>query len=264
MLVLAIAAGLGAIFVWPQSLAVDEAPILDAVLGLAVYALLAGFLWLACLRARVLNQISFGPRPSWREMRVYILLGIPLAGIAVFGVYVLYLPLSYIFPNFVIFMLLEDPPVILLRGDFEALLANGINTVMIVVIGPVIEEIFFRGFLLNRWWRKYGIGKAIFFSSMAFAVLHVDIIGGMVFGIVLSIIYVKTKSLIGPIVAHVSNNAIAVLAIVFEGIMYDDISKVTLDEFRAYWWLAALGAAVGVPWLVWFLMRWVKREFDVV
>jgi membrane protease YdiL (CAAX protease family) len=264
MLVVAFMAGIGAVFAWPQLLNVDEAPIPDAVLGLSFYVLLAAFLWLACMRAGILNQISFGPRPSWREMRVYILFGIPLIGIAVFGLYVLYMPLSYIFPSFVIFMLLDVPPVILWRGDFEALLANGINTVMIVVIAPVIEEIFFRGFLLNRWWRKYGIGKAIIFSSMAFAVLHVDIIGGMVFGIVLSIIYVKTKSLIGPIVAHVSNNAIAVLLeIVFEGIVYDDISEMTLDEFRTYWWLAAIGAAVGVPWLVWFFNRWVKREFDV-
>ena len=194
-------------------------------------------------------------------MRVYILLGIPLIGISVFGLYVLYLPLSYIFPSFVIFMLFDYPPVILWRGDFEALLANGINTVMIVVIAPVIEEIFFRGFLLNRWWRNYGMRKTMFFSSIAFAALHVEIIGAIVFGIVLSLIYVKTKSLIGPIIAHVSNNAIVFLVVILEGIVYDDISE--LDEFRAYWWLAALGAAVGVPWLVWICKRLVRREFDV-
>ena len=101
----------------------------------------------------------------------------------------------------------------------------------------------------------------MFFSSIAFATLHVEIVGAIVFGIVLSLIYVKTKSLIGPIIAHVSNNAIVFLVVILEGIVYDDISE--LDEFRAYWWLAALGAAVGVPWLVWICKRLDRREFDV-
>ena len=53
MLVLAFAAGTGVVFVWPPL----EAPIPDAVLGLAIYVLLAGFLWLACLRAGVFTRI---------------------------------------------------------------------------------------------------------------------------------------------------------------------------------------------------------------
>lgn len=257
-----LAVGVGVEFVVPERFTVEQGPLADAVSSVALYVLLAGLLSVACLRAKVLNQVSLGPKPSRRDMIDYILLGIPLVGIALLGLYVLYLPLSYVYPNFVDFVLLDFPPLIVWRNDLNSLLANIINVMLLVVIAPIVEEVLFRGFLLNRWWKKYGVRKAVIYSSIAFGILHVDFIGGIVFGIVLSLIYVKTKSLIGPIVAHASNNAVLALWLVTEGVVTGDISAATLDEFRAFWWLAILGAAVGVPWLVWFCRRLFRPGID--
>lgn len=257
MFVAAAALLIGAyVLLWPEELEIEEAPLLDALVWSAFYVLLAFFLWLACLRAGVIDRFSLGPRPERRETQTYILLGVPLIGIAVVGLYILYLPLSYVYPAFVTEILLEDSPLIWWRAEPEFLLASFINALMIVVIAPVIEETFFRGFLLNRWWRKYGVPRAVIFSSVAFAVGHIDIIGGFVFGVVLSLIYVKTKSLIGPIIVHASNNTITILEVLLEGVVTGEIEMVyTLEEFRSYWWLALLGAAVGVPWLLWFVKK---------
>ena len=250
------------VLLWPEELEIEEAPLPDALTGLALYALLALFLWLACLRAGVIDRFSLGRRPERRETWAYILLAVPLIGMAVVGLYILYLPLSYFFPAFVTEILLEElPPLIWWRAEPQFLLASLINALMLVVIAPVIEETFFRGFLLSRWWRKYGVPRAVVFSSLAFAFVHVDIIGGFVFGVVLSLIYVKTKSLIGPIIVHASNNAITILEVLLEGVVTGEIEMVyTLEEFRSYWWLALLGAAVGVPWLLWFVKRLLRRE----
>ncbi len=250
------------VLLWPEELEIEEAPLPDALLGLALYALLALFLWLACLRAGVIDRFSLGQRPERRETWAYILLGVPLIAVAVVGLYILYLPLSYFSPAFVTSILLEKlPPLIWWRAEPQLLLASFVNALVIVVIAPVIEETFFRGFLLNRWWRKYGVPRAVVFSSLAFAFVHIDIIGGFVFGVVLSLIYVKTKSLIGPIIVHAANNGIALLPLLLEGVVTGEIEMVyTLEEFRSYWWLAPLGAAVGVPWLVWFVKRLLRRE----
>ncbi len=252
--------GVAYVLLWPEELEIEAAPLPDALTMLAIYALLALFLWIACLRAGVVNQFSLGSRPDPRETWVYILLGVPLFAVSLCGVYILYLPLSYFFPAFVTVWLLESPPLIWWRADPEFLLASFINALVIVVIAPVIEETFFRGFLLNRWWRKYGVPRAVIFSSVAFAVVHIQI-GMFVFAVLLSLIYVKTRSLIGPIIVHAANNGIAILPFLLEGVVTGDVKMVyTLEEFRAYWWLALVGAAVGVPWLVWFVKRLFRRE----
>lgn len=94
-----------------------------------------------------------------------------------------------------------------------------INMILMVVIsftlGPIIEELFFRGYLLNKWGAKFGVGKAVIISSLLFAILHFNFIllfPYFIAGIFYSLVYLKTKKLIVPIILHsVSNFASAVL-----------------------------------------------------
>ncbi len=261
MLLLAfVAPVVGAGLFWPQWLEVAAAPLPDAVLGLISYGLLVVLLWNACRKAGVVYRLSPNTWPSRRQVWAYILLGIPLIAIAILGLYILYLPLSYVFPDFVVEWVLDAPPLIWWSGDPETLIASSINAIVLVIVAPVVEEVFFRGFLLSRWRQKYGVRRAVVLSSVVFAVLHIDFIGGVVFGTVLALIYIKTNSLIGPIIAHMANNGIVLLWVLVEGIVYGDISTISLDEFRMYWWLATLGAAVGVPWLVWFCRPLLRPE----
>lgn len=265
VLVLAVVAwGVCAELVWPQWLSEEATPLTEALAGVAFYGFLAGFLWLACLRAGIVGRFTLGARPHRRQVWTYILLGIPLIATAVSGFYILYLPLSYIFPDFVSWVLLDFDSIIWWRGDFAAIAASGVNVIMMLVIAPVIEEVIFRGFLLNRWWQKYGAYRAVFYSSLIFSFLHVEVIGGMIFGIVLSLIYMKTKSLVGPIVVHASNNAIALVLLILEILAHGDIPKTSIDEFRAEWWVALVGAAVGIPWLVWFCRKLSRQELEPV
>lgn len=83
--------------------------------------------------------------------------------------------------------------------------------VMVSVIAPVIEEVVFRGVLVERLGLKYGYTSAVIISSIIFGVLHADVIGAFVFGIILSIIYLQTKSLLMPVLIHALNNALAIL-----------------------------------------------------
>jgi membrane protease YdiL (CAAX protease family) len=77
------------------------------------------------------------------------------------------------------------------------------------VIGPVAEEVFFRG-ICYGFFRKWGIVAAIVLTTAVFVLPHgiktgiptPQIIGGIVFAIA----YEKGKSLLVPIVIHISGN----------------------------------------------------------
>jgi uncharacterized protein len=230
----------------PDLFAAEDTPLVDALMGLAWYLLLAAFLWASWVRAGNHPLAGLSKIPPLRELWSYVLLGLPLVLVAAAGTYLLYLPLSYVVPGFVTAWLLDAPPPARLDSPLSVLI---LNTATIIAAAPVLEEILFRGFLLNRLWFKYGLLKGIIFSSVLFGLLHVEVIGGIVFAIVVSLIFVKTGSLVGPIVAHISNNTIALITLFFEELLLDDVS---LEEFRSLWWIGALGFVTGVPWLLWF------------
>lgn len=81
----------------------------------------------------------------------------------------------------------------------------------VVIIGPIAEEILFRGILFSRWSRIYSPAKAAFYSSILFGVLHANAIGLFFVGWMLCMIYMYTKSLWIPIVIHILNNLVAVI-----------------------------------------------------
>ncbi|PEO64412.1 CPBP family intramembrane metalloprotease [Bacillus toyonensis] len=84
--------------------------------------------------------------------------------------------------------------------------------IMVVFIAPIIGEFVFRGFLLQRFAAKWGTSIAMIAVALLFAILHVDFLGAAVFSIVLSIVYIRTKSLLMPIAIHMLNNTFVLCA----------------------------------------------------
>ncbi|MGI9415314.1 MAG: CPBP family intramembrane glutamic endopeptidase [Hyphomicrobiales bacterium] len=241
---------------------VPTATVAEAVIGMALYVLIGAFLLLACWLAGVLGEVSLGGWPDRRQTWIYLSLGIPMIGIAMLGIYLLYLPLSYYAPDFVDAFVLEEIPLFLPGWDTRALTVNGINILAMVVVGPIVEEVLFRGFLFNRLWQKYSLKTAVIISSVAFALLHIEIIGGIVFGVVLALIYARTHSLIGPILIHMSNNALIAVLLLWDGAVTGTATGQTLAEFRGDWWMAALGAVIGVPWIAWYSWTYLRQPAD--
>lgn len=247
---------------WPGWLdAEHDIPLAGAIDLVASYSLLLVLLLYAVYRKTGDYRFPLGPNPSYNGALVYASLAVPLIGVALVGIYAVFLPLSYVWPEEVHFWVIEPSPMIFWERETGAAVASLLNILMLVVAGPIIEEIFFRGFLLNRWMKKYGARKAIAFSSIAFAVLHVDLIGAAIFSVVLCMIYLRTQSLIGPIIVHVANNCLGLLAEVIESYVYSKENPYSLADFQSDWWLAIVGAAIGIPWLIWY---WKKHLAGVV
>jgi membrane protease YdiL (CAAX protease family) len=89
------------------------------------------------------------------------------------------------------------------------LLNRLLDALTLVLCAPIIEEIIFRGIFLNRWTTKWNIRRAILLSSFFFAILHTGIMSSFLFGLCMCLLYLKSRTLFIPIIAHFLNNAIA-------------------------------------------------------
>lgn len=87
-----------------------------------------------------------------------------------------------------------------------------VNFLGIVVIGPISEELIFRGVLLSSFYIKYGIKKSIIYSSLIFFIMHISLNPLIFFlGISCCILVYKYKSLIPSIILHITNNLLVFL-----------------------------------------------------
>jgi len=79
-----------------------------------------------------------------------------------------------------------------------------IYTIIGVLLAPIFEEVFFRGFLFNFLEEELGFRRSALLSSIFFATLHpVKFIPHIFFsGLGLAWIYKREKNLLYPIMAH--------------------------------------------------------------
>jgi membrane protease YdiL (CAAX protease family) len=78
------------------------------------------------------------------------------------------------------------------------------------VLAPFTEELVFRGILLNLWRRRWGAGRAVLFSSIAFGTFHFQYaVFATVAGIFLALVYLKYRSLWPGTLLHSLYNLVA-------------------------------------------------------
>ena len=137
-------------------------------------------------------------------------------------------------------------------GPDTTFLQYGLIFFVVAVFAPVVEEIIFRGIMVERFGAKYGYKSAVIFSSLIFGVLHMDIIGAFVFGVVLSVLYLQTRSLLLPFLIHAANNGAVALLIFFD----ESINLEAMDTLETYLeniWIGFFLFVGSFGWLIWFL-----------
>ena len=122
------------------------------------------------------------------------------------------------------------------------------------------NEVVFRGILVNRWGVKWGIRTGIVASAVLFGVCHlIDTAGATMFGLIATVLYLRTRTLIVPIAFHAANNVVAVrLEFVYPSEGHAELAAQEIEAMA----LPGLGiAAVTLPVLVWYLRRhWPGRR----
>lgn len=229
-----------------------------ALTGVISYTLTALGLWWMGVR-RFARQQFLGAWPPRDQALHYLGLGIPMLCIAVVMLYALFYPLSFWFPEFVTWWLIEQPTILDWTESPLSPYTNAMTILLLVVLAPTVEEFIFRGFLLNRWIAKFGVWPGILLSSLLFSILHVDLFGTLIFSLVQCFIVLRTQSLFGPMLVHFSNNFLVLAWILSEGLWYGHELEATLVDFQTLWWITIPCAVVAVPWMWFFFYRIAPR-----
>jgi hypothetical protein len=106
--------------------------------------------------------------------------------------------------------------------ELDALFSPSV-LVLLVVTQPIAEEIYFRGFILEKVEGYGGIFLGLVISSILFGIAHIGynkeliVALSFVMGLILGFIVIKTKNLYSSIFAHIAmNSVVIVLYLVFE------------------------------------------------
>lgn len=94
---------------------------------------------------------------------------------------------------------------------------NVIGVVSIAVVGPILEEVLFRGAIQGVLMRVCKPWTAILIASLIFGVVHmnpIQIFYATFIGILFGWIYYRTGSLMPSIIGHVLNNSLAAVTMI--------------------------------------------------
>ncbi|HSL43167.1 MAG TPA: CPBP family intramembrane glutamic endopeptidase [Anaerolineales bacterium] len=86
------------------------------------------------------------------------------------------------------------------------------------IFAPLVEEIFFRGFLFQGFRQRYGWVNAMLVSSAIFAIAHLDLvvlIPTFVLGCLLAYVYQRSNSIWPGVIIHFLVNSFGLLAAYF-------------------------------------------------
>ncbi len=136
-------------------------------------------------------------------------------------------------------------------GDFIlSILAVGI-------IGPIFEELLFRGLIFGELRKVTKVRSALFIQAVLFGAFHMNVIQGsyaFVIGLLLGFVYYRSNSIIAPIIVHMTINTSSVILTQF-------VSGGELDKWSVV--IVAASALLFIATSAFFLIsRSFKRTMD--
>lgn len=168
--------------------------------------------------------------------------------------------LSLAAPSFVeqVLRYIADMPSVNRSNSFES---NLITSLVYCLVAPITEEFIFRGVILQRWATKWGIRAGLLSSSLLFGFCHPNNpIGLSLVGIILGVLYIKTRSLIVPVTFHVLNNIFAA-SMQFLSSYWTYTPAEQVQQLRSSWWLGIVLMVISIPFLSRFLWsNWPSKD----
>ncbi|MBW4635372.1 MAG: CPBP family intramembrane metalloprotease [Iphinoe sp. HA4291-MV1] len=141
------------------------------------------------------------------------------------------------------------------------LLFNLLGAIVLVVVAPITEEFLFRGIILQRWASKWGIRAGLLGSSLLFGIGHANIVGLSMVGVILGVLYIRTRSLIVPIACHAMNNSFVVVMMLLPSASKTTSAVHRLEQLRYSLWFGILFIVLSLPLLVSFLSQnWPRKD----
>jgi uncharacterized protein len=137
--------------------------------------------------------------------------------------------------------------------------------ITIVIAAPVLEELIFRGIILDGLLKRYSPMKSIVVSSILFGIVHLNpwqFIAALVIGFFSGWVYYKTRQLSLSILIHFVNNSVAFVSMYF-GDTEAWMNESLIDYYGGVVNLIAItGGAISVAILCLYFLRleFLKKE----
>ena len=186
---------LGMLLLSPINLILNK--LINKEVSMLVYYLLAigiPFLIVYSIRKRKTADFSFNLNISNKKIIPFIIMG---AIALLFGIVS---PIANLIPM----------PESIKKAFMEFGSQTGVFAfILMVIAAPILEELIFRGIILDGLLKKYSPVKSILVSSLLFGLVHLNpwqFVTGVVIGIFSGWIYYNTRSLLPSIIIHAAAN----------------------------------------------------------
>lgn len=91
---------------------------------------------------------------------------------------------------------------------------------LICIVCPILEEIIFRKIIFEAIKKKIGLAAAVLISSFLFSFIHFDFSNTLIYlsmGLIFTLIYVKSKNLMCPMLSHMIMNTLIFFILIQKG-----------------------------------------------
>ena len=260
LLLISIVVGIGLGLIQMTSGLRFNSQVLNLILYIFVFALLC--LWTLADFKRLGIHLSYvvGPLPNNHRWLPMVGLVIVLILFSIGSYLVLFYLLSLVAPSFVQ-AVLNDIGKSPTPQRTAPLLFNLLGAIVLMVVAPITEEFLFRGIILQPWATKWGIRAGLLGSSLLFGIGHANVVGLSMVGMILGVLYIKTRSLIVPIACHALNNCVAVAMDLLSNGSKTASAVNRLEQLRYSLWFGILFIVLSLPVLVRFLSQnWPRQD----
>ncbi len=131
-----------------------------------------------------------------------------------------------------------------------------------LIIGPTVEEVLYRGVLINRWGIKWGFNIAIIAPVVIFGFGdYLGMVGAFMVGMVAAILYIRTRTLLVPIAMHVLNKLLVIIASLIFPRQGQLETATAVEAVQSTVLPGVILLLLATPVLVWYLRKnWPSRD----
>jgi len=146
---------------------------------------------------------------------------------------------------------------------------NGVLSLLLMVIAaPILEELLFRGVILDGLLKKYSPVKSILISSTIFGLAHLNpwqFVAAFVIGIFAGWIYYKSRSLSLTIIIHASVNSFGYIMRYFGDFDSSSMNKTLIESYGSVLnFVLTVGISILViPICIYFLNNEFKKKENI-
>lgn len=259
LIIVLILTGIGVNYIKKNGIAIEsikfDDPLFVAIFFQGwIYLVMFMWCWWQLGRSSMKTKYLLGRLTSLSQVLFALLVVIPILIFSLGSGQLLYYFGNWLQPELIETMVEQE---LFLNSSQTAypIIYNTWQVMIIVIIAPIVEEILFRGLLLQRWITKWGVTPALIGSSFVFAILHFNVIGLFVFGLIMALLYLRTHTLLVPIFAHMFNNLVAVGLETFSTQLSQTESFYTIEQIHQGWSMGLVYMAIAAPILLYFIVR---------